>query len=438
VTSAPRYTASRGDLAERCLYWARPDIELPRHGESSAAADLGSALHEVAAAEALDFDELEGGDELFGVLVRFEPGISPAEVAERWALAPSAVEELQLLRDAWRSFWMDFSLGRSFRTEVPFAFDTATGTARELPSTGQRDYSACTATEIPGTVDAIALDLGEGRVVVVDLKTGKGPKRVADYRRQLLHGAVCAARAYGVERARIAIAHVTADGVRLDEEDVGAEELEEAAQSLVRDLARLPLAAPMPGLHCSARYCPLRATCPATVALVAQADVDELQHVPLRGDVEDERQARALALGLPRLAAWIDDRRRALRAFVDARGAVRLDDGHAFGRFEEERETPRLDVHGAREALEGVLGDRIEFALEVKTTKAAIERAARRVAADLGGRRGELKKIKTAAFAALRAAHAMKRSRFTVYEVRSARAAPDALPAVEESEVRDG
>ncbi|HVY46291.1 MAG TPA: hypothetical protein VHB21_10455, partial [Minicystis sp.] len=178
--------------------------------------------------------------------------------------------------------------------------------------------------------------------------------------------------------------------------------------------------------HCSELRCPMRAWCPATTRHLPVIVDRPPATLPLAGAVAAPEQARTLLDVLPRVEAWLDERRRALRTFVDARGPVDLGEGRVFGRFEETRETPRLDVTGALEAITSVLGELADAAIERRTSKAAIERAARVLAHRRGGRRGELKAIRDAVFGALRRAHAMKTSRYPHYEIRNVRELSDA------------
>jgi hypothetical protein len=413
--SRHRYTGSRADLASRCLYWARGDVAAPPR-DSSSATDLGSALHEAAADEG-GLDALEDIGGLLPALAERQEHVD--DIAERWGLTETARTELELLIDAWRAWWPSYAGARAFRTEVPFAFDPRSMTARELPSNGQRDYSACEGDELPTTLDAYALE-GD-RVVVLDLKTGRGVKRVADYRRQLLVGAVCASFAHDVGEATIVLAHVTPDGVFVDQEDVDTFDLHAEALALRDEVARIPSAEPVPGSHCAERRCPMRPWCPMTTRHLPVIVDTPAARLPLVGALEQPDAARVLLDVLPRVEAWVEERRRALRTFVDERGAVDLDGGRVFGRFEEARETPRLDVVGAIDAMRSVLGDLADAAIERKTTKAAIERAARTLVNRRGGRRGELKIVREAVLNALRGARAMKVSRYPHYEIRTVR-----------------
>ncbi len=305
------------------------------------------------------------------------------------------------------------------------------------PSRGQRDYDAAAPTEIPTTVDAVAVE--PGLVTVIDLKTGRGTKRLEMYRRQLTTGALAACRAHDVDAARIVLAHVTADGVRVDEGELDAFDLDAAGLELRGELARIPTAEPTPGVHCAEHRCPARAVCPVTLAAVQRADVALLDEPALTGEVEHDVQARLLIERLPMLDAWLAERKRALRAYVEERGDVDVGEGRVYTRVQTTRETPRLDVTGAYEALVRVLGPDVDRAVERKTSKAAIERAARAgVLGSGGGRRGDAKRNPRRRYrsAARRARHGSAR-RFTMFEVRE-RAARDSHEPEEVSDVLKG
>ncbi len=406
--STHHYSASKREIGAWCLYWARPDVILPPR-EASAAADLGTALHEGASEEA------EPDFERFAELVA-SGDTSPESLAERYRLSAGAAKRLVDLVDAWRAWWPTYNGGRAWRAEVPFAFDGQTDTARELPSQGQRDYSAATDDELPGTVDQHVVD--EHGAVILDLKTGRGPHRLADHVRQLEHGAVVLARMHGLDEVRIVVAHVTPDGVVVDERVLDAFDLEAAAQAMTAELARIPTAEPVDGTHC--RWCPARGICPKTTALVAEVLPGALpeRRLPLVGAVEDDETARAFIEGLPLLEAWVDDRWKQVRAYAE-RGAVPLGSGRVWGKVEKPgREKVDLEVKGAIDAINEALGPAAEVALEVETSKSAIERGVRKqLAGEGGGKRGDLGKRKEAILEALRKLGALKRGApFTVFE----------------------
>ena len=404
-----RLSASKRKLGRSCLYWARDDVALPE--DPSAGAAVGSALHQ-SADEDVSEDALRDG---------WRPGADLDAIAERWGLSPLEREKLFLLHDVWAEWWSSFASAEGWRTEVPFAFDVATGRARALPCRGPRDYSACSSTEVPGTIDALRIDPAEGVAVVLDLKTGRPPKRASDYIDQLAFGALCATRVHGLERARVVLAHVPERGVFVDEAELDAFDLDAAAADLPRVLGAISTAEPNPGLHCRELFCPARACCPATTAALTMVASSTLspaaaRRLPLVGPIEDDDQAITLLEGLPRLEAWIDDRKRALRAYADETEGLRLPDGRVWAGRPAKSTTLHLEVRGAEGALRSVLGDAAELAISRGVTQVGIDRAARRLAV----KHGDIKRIRQAALEALRAAGAVKKSEFRRYEARAA------------------
>ncbi len=396
------FSASKRRLLQRCAWWARPDVELPPW-DPTEAAERGTALHRVAAGEAYE------------------------TVAEEYGYD---VEELAELVAVWREWWPEFVNGGlggvtmaphavHGRTEVPYAYDTATGAARELPGEGQRDYSDASETEVPGTADVVIVD--PHFVVTIDLKTGRPPKTLAEYREQLEHNALAATRVHGVEEAVIMVAHVTPAGVEVDVDRLDALDLAGVAGALAAEVASIPNAEPRPGAHCRDLYCPALAVCPMTQTSLAL--VPDVRRLPLVGEVENDADAALLIDALPRFEAWAKDRKAAMKRYVKGRdGGVVLPDGRIYTLEKATRETVRLDVRGALEALRSVLGAHTDEALTVRASKESIERAAR-VAA--GGKRGEVGRLKKEAIEALRAAGAVKVSVYDEPEIRE-----PALPAM--------
>ncbi|MEJ7730503.1 MAG: PD-(D/E)XK nuclease family protein [Polyangiaceae bacterium] len=388
-----RISASKLGLAARCAYWARPDVELPPEGPPSVAAELGTALHAVA--EGRDYADVaqEGG---------FDPDALAALVAE------------------WQEWWPGYSEGRAWQKEAPYAYDVATGRGRILPSEGHRDYSAATETEYCATVDAVSLD---GVPTVLDLKTGWKNKTVAAYREQLELGALAVARTHGLDRVRIAIAHVTGSGVVVDETrgDTDLDEFDLAdVEARLRALAAgVPTSEPNPGEHCLGSFCPEVAACPVTVATLQE--IPAARPLALTGEIETDEDAERLLQGLPMLEAWCNDRRAAVRRRALATGGIRMSDGRVYLATINKRESIRLDVPGALEVMRVVLGEHTERALTVKTSKEAIERAVR---VATSGKRGELGKLKTKVLDALRDAGAIKTTQYEDFEFRK-----PALPA---------
>jgi hypothetical protein len=249
-----RLTASKLELGSRCLWWARPDVELPA-GSASAAAELGTAFHRVADEEGgvEEEDELDEAalDASFRRYVQCE--LEPAA-----GLAPAARAELERLVMGWRAWWDLTVAGRELLHEREKAFALGPSGGRRVESAEQRDYSAVAEDEVPGTVDLVYVE--DGLVSVVDYKTGRGPHRVSDHEAQLRHLGAAVAKVYNVDRVRVAIAHVTTEDhgletpVVVDELVLDALDLEIAAAESMALLARVPNRA----RACTARSCGAR------------------------------------------------------------------------------------------------------------------------------------------------------------------------------------
>jgi len=412
-----RLTASKITLARSCLWWARPDVELPEQ-DASGAAELGTALHAVAEAEA-DEDASDEPDE--GAVDRAFRRVVMGAVEEQVLAELPGVERAALapLAQAWREWWTGFAptVG-SHWTEQAFAVDPAARTARTLPSEVSRDYSAATAAEVPGTIDLIALRPGER--VVVDYKTGSAAHGLDEHLDQLLFGATASALTTEWHGPiAVAVAHVTLDGVRWHERRVSGFELEVFRVELAALVEAIQTAEARPGLHCDEGYCPARAVCPATRALLLSAglDVDSRRRLPIVGPIESNDQAVAVIVGTDLLEAFIANRRKAAKAYADASGGITAPDGRVYKGREALRETPRLDVAGAEDVLHEVLGERYREAITVAAPKTSFG-AIRKVASARKGR-GEkivIKDVEEEARQKLRVAGALKVSKFTQYD----------------------
>lgn len=178
----------------------------------------------------------------------------------------------------------------SYAYEVAFAYNLRTGEARELGrNVGRQVYVNATKDEVVGTLDVLGMT--EDYVIVLDYKTGFRFYSAVEENEQLLFGALAACRAYGRERAWVAI-------IRIDEEghpyflwgEVTAEQLEAFARRLV-DLdatigaMKLELSAggelqPVTGDHC--QYCPAVWCCPGwqKLARVMTSPEDDLPGLP--------------------------------------------------------------------------------------------------------------------------------------------------------------
>lgn len=234
-----RFSFSRAALLRRCTAWLDP--ALPWIDSSSDASNGGTIVGAIADA-----------------IVKGEPYTMPED------------PQLRLFAEHVRA-WLDEHRTVGMRSEVPFAWDFRKDRARELPTNGHRDYSACTADEVCGTADLVQMGVDdEGPFAAIDdWKCRFGQERT-DARAQLEMLALAACRTFGVDRARCRTLHVDERGVD-DESDVfwlDAFDLDGIAASAQFDLASGPKP-PTPGEHCAKRYCGAIAACPATQAALA-------------------------------------------------------------------------------------------------------------------------------------------------------------------------
>ena len=392
--SRHRLTASKIKLARRCLWWARPDVELPPR-ETSGSAELGIALH--SAAEVAD------------------PVGYLESVVDGLALSSSELETLRALVDSLVE-WQRGAGVTSTRPEIAFALDGSSGRAREIALTGPREYGdACSADEIPGTADVIG-ELG-GRLFVGDYKTGIGPHRLAEHRDQLAFLAACYALTQRRDRVEIAVLHVTSSGVVSDSETLDALDLATIIEEALDLHRRIPAAEARPGFHCEELYCPARAVCPATRALLIDAHLglDDRRRLPIVGPVTTGPQALAILVAADLIEAWIKERVASVKAYTDRVGFLRREDGKVYRSRTVTRETPMLDAPGALDALREVIGAWSEEAYETKIVSSfeTIEKAIR--ARSAAGVAGPIKAVKEHAREALRNAGALKITQHEVY-----------------------
>lgn len=361
-------TASRIALARLCLYWARPDVRLPGN-EESRAATLGTAFHAVAEAETEEVN-LELVDERFGWVVA--KGVAEDLAGDE--LGEPERRQLARLVAAWREWWAQ-GLLTGAETEQACGL-TKEGQGYRLERTGARDYTYAPDDSIPGTADVVAVwapnDGSKAHLVVLDYKTGFGPHKLEDHRDQLVHLGSAIVRDEGgpAEYVRVGVAHVTVDGVIVDSEVLDPLDVAIHVEEMRELLEQLPTAEPRPGLHCDDMWCPARAVCPVTrnLLLAAQVDMEPRRHLPLVGPVTSNEAALGFLIAKPLLEAWLENRAAAVKLFADQSGGVRDDDGRVYAGRDQTRETVRLDVTGALEAMRRVLGVDADDAVKTKTT----------------------------------------------------------------------
>ena len=291
-------------------------------------------------------------------------------------------------------------------TECAFAYDCATGTARELGHIKHRAYADLSPFEIPGTADLVIL--GGGRAIVVDKK---GHERVgaAETNEQTLSLALMVARTYGLDEITVVIYYEIGAP---DIATIGALDLDghaERLKTLLVDIARAqvePTKFLAMGKHC--RYCQAFLSCPRQHALTlevgsAQAAMAIEARIPFADDA-DAAAAFDLLGRIKMLTARIS-------AALYARAAERpipLLNGNVFGPREKQGNEKLdgdvvyaviRDQHGQGIADAAVVRQatkkRIKEALVFAGSKGEIAKLERAVLAEVAARGGSSRETKT-------------------------------------------
>lgn len=266
--------------------------------------------------------------------------------------------------------------------EVAFAVNARTGAVRVLGTNIGREYTLEQG-EIAGTADTVV----PAEVLVVgDYKTGRGEVTAAARNKQLAFLAYAAATVYKRDEAIVEIVKIgpsgyeTTDSAHLDALDL------QAARALIRDthqrvvdaqqeIKRGRQPALREGSHCT--WCPARLACPARTALVRRLAEPEALATSFAAALSPHTAARAHEL-LSRAEDVVRDLRAQLVMFAQE-FPIDLGDGRTYGPVECEREAVTGSVaHAVLERLHG--REVADAACELSTSKAAIERALKKVA----------------------------------------------------------
>jgi len=325
--------------AARCIASA----VLPRARETSEWAERGSGIH----AFLLDVNR-RGRDEALAALSNDELRAACALInTARLPVDPSA-----------------------YAAEVAFAYDVATGRATELHRGGQRDYSMCTPTEIPMTVDVVAL-VGDTTVGVYDYKSGWKYLEPPAANWQFRACGLAAARAYKRD-------HVFAQMIRLGKDGepyvTGGElnlydlaEIAEELRALHADATRAAAADADPpiqiGSHCQG--CESMPFCGST-QMIRRRYSEELQSVQVAEALTPELASDAWEW-LEGLEAHVEAAWKILQTYARF-NPFRLRDGRVYGIVEEDRDT----IDGQRAWQ--VLADRFGQAKAWQVTKLVISK----------------------------------------------------------------
>lgn len=292
--------------------------------------------------------------------------------------------------------------------EVAFAYDVATGKARELGRGKERAYGTLSPTEYAGTSDYVALLPADG-VKIRDWKRGRSKRTPAARNLQLKKCALDACRAYGRIHADVEIVRLGDGGepwfdqahlepFDLDSFALELEDLHRRIESDRADYARgiLPDAT-VTEEGCA--FCPALRFCPASMAMVrALSEGEELQNLAEGRLLITPENAPRLAKLLPQMEKRLDLVKEALKTYACQEYARKTpvvgEDGRIYG--------PRPDVKKvvtnvavAKEILASELGPKAAAAAvsPESMTKGGIEDARRAYFED----HPEAKKVKGAA-----------------------------------------
>jgi hypothetical protein len=292
--------------------------------------------------------------------------------------------------------WIAAAIPDGSRSEVALAFDVSTRLGRIIGENIGRAYSGVGPYEIVGSCDTVGIE-GDA-VVVTDFKTGHNDVELAATNPQLAFYCLAAARALGKSRAIARIIYTKSR--RIDEAELDTFDLAAFADRLERLHVRQAemLAAKTRGDEISTRegawcrYCPSVPYCGSKVALIKQ-----MAGMTVIGDAVTPAVAASAYEQIVRVEQLVRDARKRLETYVDEQGPIDLGGGRMFGRYVREG-NERLSGDVAVTAIAAVVGESAkEFekvAIERKTTKAAIERAAKAVGAKRGTAAAVVKKIR--------------------------------------------
>lgn len=272
------------------------------------------------------------------------------------------------------------------RVEVKLAYDTVARTARFIGEAADRNYGAPGPFEIFLSPDVVGVD-DLDRVVVIDWKTGHADVEPAATNGQLWGCALAACRALGKDSAIVRIVYANM-GDRCDEHELDALDLADFANRLERlhvtvaerqaAKARGEILETREGSWC--KHCASKHVCPSKNALLVQVATNGLAVI---GDTEmTVERARNGYEQIVKIEGLVRDARKRLETFVDEQGPIDLGEGRKFGRYVRPG-NERLDGAVAVRAIAEIVGENAtEFealAVERRTSKAAIDRAAKQL-----------------------------------------------------------
>jgi len=401
-----RLSGSKIQLAMLCGYAFSADAVMHEQAPAGQAAALGTAEHELIEQEASGRDEEETTQDAFAELVARDLQIEVAIV--KHGLSSAAAEDLCAMHAAWAEWWPEWSQGRAFEREVPFAWDVARWSARRIPSAGHRDYSQVAACEIPLTIDALYVDAASRTGVVVDWKTGRLPQPRATHHAQLLTGALCVAAVHGLQSVTVVVGRVRPGKTWTDEATVYAFELDEWAAAVQSMHEGLTNAEPTPGRHCTELHCHALSACEGPRALARLAP-ELAKTLPVI--VESEPQAAAVFASRKAVQAYLDALDRAAEAWGAAHGRRVCLATRAWAPVTNTRRS--IDLARAEAEVRKMFPDRADSMIRVKRSLSVAEV---QKAAAAGAPRGKKGDASEAAIARIEASGGLKLTTFEKWQ----------------------
>jgi CRISPR/Cas system-associated exonuclease Cas4 (RecB family) len=320
----------------------------------------------------------------------------------------STDDAMDLFREWYQWFKTSPLAVNEWKAEVAYAYDVQRDAARFIGESIGRGYEV-SATEIPGTIDALALD--DEHAHVVDWKTtsgfGPGPAEAEDNWQLRLY-ALMVARAHRVDSVTIHVVRITTNGVTSTSHTLDSMELDAVAHEVQRLVKAVPTALPQQGAHC--HRCRAVAVCPttndATTAIAPPA--------PIKLEISDDN-AGALLMKLRQVQAACEQLEGALKLYAANKNeeGIRLPSGKRWVRVGVDRESINLNGDANAEGIAIISMAGADKALEPKinVSKAGIERELK--AQGLKGK--ELKQKLDSVMSELRAAGATRTTTIDSY-----------------------
>lgn len=337
-----KITGSTLPVLRKCQWWAREDVVAPPALPPSDAMLVGTEVH--AAIE--------------GVLTKRDVKLSTDD-------------GMDLFRE-WMQWWNTSPLAANqWKAEVAYAYDVQRDAARLIGENVGRGYEV-SASEIPGTIDALALD--DEHAHVVDWKTtsgfGPGPAD-AENNWQLRLYALMVARAHRVDSVTIHVVRITTNGVTSTSHTLDSLELDAVAHEVQRLVKSVPTALPQSGSHC--HRCRAVAVCPTT----SRAMTDITPPAPIQLEINDDN-AGSLLMKLRQVQAACEQLEGALKLYAANKNeeGIRLPSGKRWVRVGVDRESINLNGDANAQGIAIISMAGAEKALEPKisVSKAGIER----------------------------------------------------------------